>query len=123
VLITPTVSLHFLDLLLLITIMTIRAIKFTPEVLLSAPRRSTGLPNSKGSKVLYSVSTYSFAEHSKKSETRILDVESQTTSLITDDSNAGDVAWLDDENIVLLVGGKEGVTDVMVGKADGYAKR
>lgn len=36
--------------------MTIRAAKFTPEVLLSAPRRSAGIPNSTGKLVLYTVS-------------------------------------------------------------------
>ena len=36
--------------------MTIRAAKFTPEVLLSAPRRSAGSPNSSGKLVLYTVS-------------------------------------------------------------------
>lgn len=36
--------------------MTIRAAQFTPEVLLSAPRRSAGSPNSTGKLVLYTVS-------------------------------------------------------------------
>jgi hypothetical protein len=36
--------------------MTIQAEKFTPEVLLSAPRRSPGVPNSTGELVLYTVS-------------------------------------------------------------------
>ena len=37
--------------------MTIQASKFTPEVLISAPRRSAGVPNSTGDKVLYTVSS------------------------------------------------------------------
>jgi hypothetical protein len=36
--------------------MTIQAEKFTPEVLLSAPRRSPGVPNATGELVLYTVS-------------------------------------------------------------------
>lgn len=36
--------------------MTIRAAKFTPEVLLSAPRRSAGSPDPTGKRVLYTVS-------------------------------------------------------------------
>lgn len=36
--------------------MTIQASKFTPEVLLSAPRRSPGVPNPSGTKALYTVS-------------------------------------------------------------------
>lgn len=37
--------------------MTLTATKFTPEVMLSAPRRSAGRPNSTGTKVLFTVST------------------------------------------------------------------
>ncbi len=36
-------------------IMILKAVKFTPEVLLSAPRRSPGAPNSTGEKVLHTV--------------------------------------------------------------------
>ena len=103
--------------------MTIRAFKFTPEVLLEAPRRSEGIPNTDASKVLYSVSTYSFSEHSKKSEVRILDVASQQTTLVTDDKSASEPTWLDDETIVLLKSNDDGTTSVVVGKADGFESR
>lgn len=36
--------------------MTRQATRFTPEVLISAPRRSTGVPNSTGELILYTVS-------------------------------------------------------------------
>lgn len=103
--------------------MTIRVKKFTPEALLEAPRRSEGKPNSDASKVLYSVSTYSFAEHAKKSEIRILDVASQQTNLITDDKTASDPTWLDDETILLLKSNDDGTTNVVVGKASGFENR
>lgn len=103
--------------------MTIRAAKFTPEVLLEAPRRSEGLPNADGSQVLYSVSTYSFAQHTKKSEIRLLDVESQQSSLITDDKAASEPAWIDDETIVLLTSGEDGTTNVVVGDPKNFEKR
>ncbi|ORY09450.1 dipeptidyl-peptidase-like protein V precursor [Clohesyomyces aquaticus] len=102
--------------------MTIRATKFTPEVLLSAPRRSTGSPNSSGSRILYSASIYSFVEHSKKSEIRILDVESQQTALITDDSSASDPHWLGDYLVLLLHGGDDGTTSVRVGGVNDFSK-
>lgn len=35
--------------------MTIQADKFTPEVLLAAPRRSAGVPNCTGELILYTV--------------------------------------------------------------------
>jgi hypothetical protein len=36
--------------------MTLTATKFTPEVMLSAPRRSAGVPNPSGKLALYTVS-------------------------------------------------------------------
>ncbi|KAH7123767.1 dipeptidyl-peptidase-like protein V precursor [Dendryphion nanum] len=100
--------------------MTIRAAKFTPEVLLSAPRRSSGSPNFNGSKVLYSISTYSFANHAKEFEIRVLDVKSQQTSLITDNSSASDPQWLGDESILILQSNDDGTTEVTIGKADDF---
>jgi hypothetical protein len=103
--------------------MTIRAAKFTPEVLLEAPRRSQGLPNSDASQILYNVSTYSFAQHTKKSEIRILDVESQQTSLVTDNKSASESVWIDDETIVLLMSEDDGTTSVVVGDPKSFEKR
>jgi hypothetical protein len=103
--------------------MTIRASKFTPEVLLSAPRRSAGLPNSDASKVLYSVSSYNFAEHSKKSEIRILDAANQQSTLVSDNKSASEPTWLDDETLLLLKGEDDGTTKVLVGKADNFEHR
>ena len=37
--------------------MTIKAIKFTPEVMLSAPRRSAAVPSPDGTKALFTVSS------------------------------------------------------------------
>ena len=103
--------------------MTIKALKFTPEVLLEAPRRSEGIPNTDASKVLYSVSTYSFSEHEKKSEIRILDVASQQTTLVTDSKTASEPTWLDDETILLLESNEDGTTSITVGKADSFDSR
>jgi hypothetical protein len=106
----------------LIASMTIRANKFTPEVLLSAPRRSEGIPNSTGFKVLYSTSTYSFEDHAKTSEIRVLDVKSGETSLISDSAGASEPQWLDDETVLLLSEGKEG-TSVKVRPVKGFDNR
>ncbi|KAL5379797.1 hypothetical protein DPSP01_008267 [Paraphaeosphaeria sporulosa] len=99
--------------------MTIRANKFTPEVLLSAPRRSEGIPNSNGSKVLYSTSTYSFEHHAKTSEIRVLDVKSGEASLISGEG-ASEPQWLDDDTVLLLNEGKDGVTSVKVGSVNSF---
>ena len=103
--------------------MTIKAAKFEPKVLLEAPRRSGGSPNSDASKVLYSVTTYVFSEHAKKSEIRILDTKSQQTSLVTDDKTASEANWLDDDRIVLLKSNEDGTTSVVVGGADDFETR
>jgi hypothetical protein len=103
--------------------MTIRAAKFTPEVLLEAPRRSEGIPNSNATKVLYSISTYSFTEHLKTSEIRVLDVASQQTSLVTDDKSASEPTWLDDDTVLLLRANEDGTTDVVVGEANKFESR
>lgn len=60
--------------------MTIKAPKFNPEVLLSAPRRSPGKPNSDGTQVLYSISTYSFSKHERKQEIRLLHADANKDS-------------------------------------------
>lgn len=104
-------------------IMTIRATKFTPEVLLEAPRRSPGIPNSDASKILYSVSTYSFSTLAKKSEIRLMDAESQETTLITDDKSASEPTWIDDDTIVYLNSEDDGTTSIIVGSQDDFEKR
>jgi len=103
--------------------MTIRAAKFTPEVLLSAPRRSAGIPDSRAWKVLYSVSAYNFSEHAKTSEIHVLDVKNEQTSLITDEKGASDPVWLDDDTVILLTEGEGGVTIVRVGCALDFGKK
>ncbi|RMZ66877.1 nucleolar ATPase Kre33 [Pyrenophora seminiperda CCB06] len=95
--------------------MTIRAAKFTPEVLLSAPRRSAGVPNSDASKILYELSTYSFSEHVTKKEIRVLDVASQQSGLVTDDKSYSEPTWLDDETVLLLKSNDDGTTDIVAG--------
>ena len=103
--------------------MTVRATKFTPEVLLSAPRRSAGVPNADGSRVLYTISTYSFAKHSKTSEIRVLDVATQRSTLITDSDGASEPNWLGDDHVLILAPGDKGFTKVKVGQVENFKKR
>ncbi|TKA68197.1 hypothetical protein B0A49_05931 [Cryomyces minteri] len=98
--------------------MAIRASKFTPEVLLSAPRRSAGLPNANASSVLYTTSTYSFDTHKKVTEVRVLDVESNESRLVTDEEGISEPQWLGD-GIICLRSVKEGKTEVVVGPLGG----
>jgi hypothetical protein len=39
---------------------------FTPAAMLSAPRRGTAIPNSRGRIALYKTSTYNFTTHARK---------------------------------------------------------
>jgi hypothetical protein len=103
--------------------MTIRASKFTPEVLIEAPRRSHGIPNSDASKILHGVGAYNLSEHAKTSEIRVLDVASQQTSLVTDDKSVSEFMWLDDDTILLLKSNEDGTTTVVVGSPDNFEKR
>ncbi|KAK8186071.1 dipeptidyl-peptidase-like protein V precursor [Phyllosticta citribraziliensis] len=113
--------LHSLLFFFLAFTMTIKAQKFTPEALLSAPRRGDGIPNADGSKVLYSVSTYDFQDHSQSSEIRVLDVASKKSTLVTDNADASDPTWLENGDVLILAPGSNGTTDVLVGPHDSFS--
>jgi len=100
--------------------MTVRATKFTPEVLLSAPRRTNGVPNYGATLVLYTISTYSFEEHKKTSEVRVLDVQKNESTVVTDVEGASEPTWLDDDKVLLLAPGEKGATKVLVGPVHGF---
>jgi Tol biopolymer transport system component len=102
--------------------MTVRAVKFTPHVLLGSPIRSHGLPNSDASQILYSSRTYSFHDHSKKTELRILDTKSNQTRLVSEEQVAiGAVTWLGDKEILVLIAKEDGRTDILVGDFDDFS--
>ena len=96
-------------------------------MLLSAPRRSSAVPNAKGTLALYTVTTYSFESHKRTFEIRAIDVSNGRSTLITNDEHARDPRWLGDGNelIWLKAGVKEDGkepnktrTDIVVGSAD-----
>lgn len=116
--------------------MTIRAAKFTPEVLLSAPRRSAGSPNSSGKLVLYTVSlveppclirrvsqfgidciqvsTYSFRDHRKTSEIQVLDLESGQATTLYKDSKYSEPTWISESEFVLVKSGEKGTSSLVL---------
>ncbi|KAI9792581.1 MAG: hypothetical protein M1816_002101 [Peltula sp. TS41687] len=103
--------------------MTVRAIKFTPDVLISAPRRSAAIPCADGTLALYTVSTYSFQTHSKYSEIRIYDFRNGQTSLVTDDGKASEPNWLGRKNtIFFLRKNDDGTTSLMLQDAENPSK-
>jgi dipeptidyl aminopeptidase/acylaminoacyl peptidase len=94
--------------------MTIKASQFTPQVLLSAPRRSAGVPNANGSYVLFTVNSYSFESHSKSNELRVLNTKTNESTLLLDETVEG-LNWLDEDAFVWLSGKDGGETEVCVG--------
>jgi hypothetical protein len=99
--------------------MTVRANKFTPEVLLSAPRRTPATPNAAGTLALFTDSTYSFQTHSKTNEIRVLDIKTGGSTLLASDLGASEPTWLGEENLVLwLKGGEKGATDLIMADAE-----
>jgi hypothetical protein len=103
--------------------MTIKAKRFTPGILLSAPRRSAGIPNADGSKILHAISTHSFEAQTTRSEVRILDVSSEETQLVTATKGVSEPNWLSDGNVLLLVPGDDGKTKVAIGDPANWDKR
>lgn len=97
--------------------------KFTPKVLLSAPRRSAGVPNAKGTKVLYTVSTYSFETHSKTTELRVLTVETGESQELAKDDDISDLNWLDDDNFACLQAEKDGTTSLFIASVAEVVKK
>lgn len=96
---------------------------FTPELLLSAPRRSSACPNSAGTLAVFTVSTYSFESHKKTSEIKVLDISSGTQSLVTNAEGTSEPSWLGGGNELLwLKSGEKGYTQLVVGSADEVGK-
>ncbi|KAI1824526.1 prolyl oligopeptidase [Xylaria intraflava] len=82
--------------------MTIRATRFTPEVLLSAPRRSSAIPNPTGELALYAVSQYSFETHSKKYAIKLLDISSGNSTELFDNPAYSEPTWVSDHEIIFI---------------------
>jgi hypothetical protein len=98
--------------------MTVRANKFTPEILLSAPRRSAAAPNPAGTLAVFTVSSYSFQSHSKTSEIRVLDIKTGYSELLSNDLNAREPTWLLEDDLVgWLTDGEKGKTNLIIADA------
>ncbi|AEO53215.1 hypothetical protein MYCTH_2294250 [Thermothelomyces thermophilus ATCC 42464] len=94
--------------------MTLTATKFTPEVMLSAPRRSPGVPNPSGTLALYTVSTYSFKDHEKTTNIRVLDINTGTATTPVDEAGASNPVWLNDDEILYVRSGDKGSSTLVV---------
>ncbi|KAI1774279.1 Alpha/Beta hydrolase protein [Hypoxylon cercidicola] len=67
--------------------------KYTPEVLLSAPRRSAAIPSPDGKLALYTQSAYSFEAHRNTCDICVLDLTNGQSITIVKDRKAGEPKW------------------------------
>ncbi|KAK4231767.1 dipeptidyl peptidase [Podospora fimiseda] len=86
--------------------------KFTPQVLLSAPRRSPAIPNSDGTLALYTVSTYSFEEHKRSSQIKLLRIGAGQSATVVEDNGASEPVWVGVNEFIFLKGGDNGTTNI-----------
>jgi dipeptidyl aminopeptidase/acylaminoacyl peptidase len=93
--------------------MRYRETLFTPQLLLSVPRRSHGVPNPSGTTVLFTMMSYSFQEHSQKTTLQALLVQTGETIDITVNQNISHINWLDDVRFVCLRSEKDGKTSFL----------
>ena len=94
-----------------------RSERFTPQTLLSAPRRSAGVPHPDGTKVLYTTSSYSFETHKKDTELRILEVKTGAGLVLAQNEDVSDLNWMQGDEFACLCAGKDGVTTLCIGNA------
>lgn len=87
--------------------------KFTPEVLVEAPRRGPAIPNHDGTKALYTLSAHTIGGGTLK-EARVIDVGTGASRLLTNSSRAHDFAWLGAGSISYLESGDKGATELRV---------
>lgn len=92
--------------------------KFTPEAMLSAPRRGTALPNSEGTLALYTLSTHSFKSHKNAHGLYVMDLSNGSSWLFSNSSAIGEATWLGDGNTILwTVSEEDGTMSLLVGDA------
>lgn len=91
---------------------------FTPEAMLSAPRRGAALPNSEGTLALHTTTTYNFTTHKRKYGLYVMDLKTGASTLFSNSTAVGEVHWLGDGNDILwLVSEDDGSTSFKVGDA------
>jgi hypothetical protein len=86
---------------------------FTPQLLLSAPRRSPGVPNPSGTTVLITTTSYSFQEHSQNTTLQALLVQTGEIVNLAINQSISHINWLDDERFVCLRSEKDGRTSLL----------
>ncbi|KAH9969542.1 alpha/beta-hydrolase [Russula dissimulans] len=84
--------------------------RFTPQDLIELPRPDIGKANAAGDLVLASVSKHSFADKKNDKSIFIASLESAVEPVQVPLSHGGEVFWLDDRTVGLVVGDEESRT-------------
>lgn len=91
---------------------------FTPQAMLSSPRRGAAIPNADGTLALYTVATYSYEEHYNAHELRVMNLANGTSWLFSNSSAISNANWLGDgSKIIWFVSEDDGSTSFVVGDA------
>ncbi|KAK8091103.1 alpha/beta-hydrolase [Apiospora phragmitis] len=87
--------------------------KFTPEILISAPRRAPAVPNRDGTLALFTQSTHTVGQATTLKEVRVMKVESGESQQLVADVRVHGAVWLPDgstSSVVWLKKGDDGAT-------------
>jgi hypothetical protein len=108
--------------LLLLSIFSVNAgfngTTFTPQAMLSAPRRGSALPNVDGTLALYTSTTWNFITHKRKHALSILNLSNGTSTSLSNSSAVSNAQWLSNGTTILwLVSEDDGSTTFAVGDA------
>ena len=91
---------------------------FTPEAMLSAPRRGAALPNADGTLALYTSTTWNFTTHKRKYALSVKNLSNGTSWLFSNSSAVSNAQWLGNGTTILwLVGEDDGSTTFAIGDA------
>ncbi|KAK8118541.1 uncharacterized protein PG998_003167 [Apiospora kogelbergensis] len=103
--------------------------KFTPEILISAPRRGPAVPNHDGTLALFAQSTHTIGEEKTLKEVRVMKVESGESQQLTADEKVHDFVWLPTDagsatstSVIWLKRGDDGVTLIEMADAANPSK-
>jgi hypothetical protein len=92
--------------------------KFTPEAMLSAPRRGTALPNPDGTLAIYSSTTYNFTTHKRSYGTYVMNLKDGSSTLFSNSSAIGEAFWFGGGNsFIWTVSEDDGSTSLKFGDA------
>lgn len=93
--------------------------KLTPESLLGDPRRGPAVPNGDGHLALYSVSTYNFSIGRNIKEVKVMNIDDDSSVIISTDENVHDAVWIPGtkDEILYLKSVNNGATQAIVASA------